>query len=115
VTVSEQAATVLRGAANALVYVVGDSPLGVNVATGNFLGAGQFVCVAPASAGTLTVPAAILSALPPSANISESGITVGGGVIIVSSSATTSATVPGLDVFLTGASSGDGKVGVTFQ
>jgi len=104
------------GAASALVYVVGESPLAVDATNGNFNGAGQFVCVAPASAGTLTVPAAILSALPPSANISESGITVGGGIIIVSSTTSTSATgVPGLDVFLAGASSGDGKIGVTFQ
>ena len=104
------------GAANALVYITGISPLAVNASTGNLLGAGQFQCVAPASAGTLTIPAAILSALPPSANISESGITVGGGIIIVSSQANVSPPPPsGLDVFLAGASSGDGKVGVTFQ
>ena len=62
-----------------------------------------------------TVPAAILSALPPSANISESGISIGGGIIIVSSSTTAPATVPGVDDFSAGASSGDGKIGVTFQ
>jgi hypothetical protein len=103
------------GAANGQVYVIGESPLSVNAATGSFNGAGEFVCVAPASAGTLTVPAAILSALPKSANISEDGFTIGGGFIVVNSTNTTNATVPGLDVFLAGASSGDGKIGITFQ
>ncbi len=102
------------GTGSALVYVIGESPLAVD-ASGTFQGAGEFVCVAQGSAGSLTVPAAILSALPPSANISESGITVGGGLIIVNETNTTSSTVAGLDVFLAGASSGDGKIGVTFQ
>jgi hypothetical protein len=87
----------------------------VDTTTQNPVGGASFICVAPASAGTLTVPAAILSALPPSANISEGGFTVGGGYIIVNSTSFTNATVPGLDVFLAGASSGDGKIGVTFQ
>ena len=100
---------------NGQVYVIGESPLAVNATTGSFNGVGEFICVAPASAGTLTIPAGVLSALPPSANISEDGLTIGGGVIIVNSTNTASATVPGLDVFLAGASSGDGKVGVTFQ
>jgi len=98
------------GAANGMVYITGISPLAVNASTETILGAGQFQCVAPASAGTFAVPAGILSALPPSASISAStplgNITVPGGIIIVSSQAATSATVPGLDVFLTGASSG---------
>ena len=103
------------GAATGQVDVIGTSPLAVDTTTQNPIGGASFICVAPASAGTLTVPAAILSALPPSANISESGFTVGGGFIIVNSTSATRATVPGLDVFLTGASSGDGKIGVTFQ
>jgi uncharacterized protein (TIGR03437 family) len=103
------------GASTALVYVVGESPLSVNSSTGSFNGAAEFVCVAPASAGTLTVPAGILSALPPSANISEGGISIGGGVIIVSSASVNTSNVSGLDYFAAGASSGDGKIGVTFQ
>jgi uncharacterized protein (TIGR03437 family) len=103
------------GAPSGLVYVVGISPLAVDATNGSFTGGAEFVCVAPSSAGTLTVPAAILSALPPSANISEDGINIGGGFIIVSSSSTVTATVPGLDVFEAGASSGDGKIGVAFQ
>jgi uncharacterized protein (TIGR03437 family) len=103
------------GASNALVYVVGISPLSINSQTEAVSGAGEFVCVAPAPAGTLTVPSSILSVLPPSANISQGGITIGGGIIILSSSSTTPSTVPGLDDFSAGASSGDGKIGVTFQ
>lgn len=103
------------GAPSGQVYVVGISPLAVDATSGSFTGGATFICVAPSSAGTLTVPAGILSALPPSANISEDGITIGGGFIIVSSSSTTTSTVSGLDVFEAGASSGDGKIGVAFQ
>ena len=96
------------------VYIIGESPLSVT-SSGGFQGAGEFVCVAPASLGTFTVPSAVLSALPASANISESGISLGGGIITLNSISETSANISGLDVFLAGASTGDGKIGVTFQ
>lgn len=107
------------GAANGLVYVNGISALGVD-ASFDIQGGGEFVCVAPSSAGTLTIPAPILSALPPSGTFTEAvplvgSISLSTGIIIVSSTATTSASAPGLDVFLVGASSGDGKFGVNFQ
>jgi hypothetical protein len=102
------------GGATGITYVVGISPLSID-ASGTSLGGAEFVCVAPSAAGTLTVPASVLSALPPSGVLNEGGIMLGGGIIIVSAINTTPSTVPGLDVFIAGASSGDGKIGVTFQ
>ena len=98
------------GDPNSLVYVIGESPLDAN--NNN---TGEFVCVGKDSDLGLTVPAQILSALPPSANISEGGFQLPGGVIIVNTTSTTRGTAPGLDVLLAGASQGDGKIGIMFQ
>lgn len=104
------------GAANGNVYIVGFSPLTSNASTNSFSGAGEFVCMAPASAGTFTIPAAVLSALPTSAILSGPGYSIGAGFIIINSNGgSTQITVPGLDVFGAGASSGTGKIGITFQ
>jgi uncharacterized protein (TIGR03437 family) len=98
------------------VYIVGYSPLTVDASANSFSGAGEFVCMTPASAGTFTIPAAVLSALPASAVIKESNYSLGGGFIVINSEAGSSQiTVPGLDVFGAGASSGTGKIGITFQ
>jgi len=104
------------GPANGDVYIGGISPLTANAATNSFSGAGTFICMAPSSAGTFTVPAAVLSALPPSATLSGPGYSIGSGIIVVNSEAGSSqTTVSGLDVFGAGASSGDGKIGISFQ
>lgn len=104
------------GPANGNVYIAGISPLNANASTNSYSGAGEFICLAPSSAGTFTVPAAVLSALPPSATLSGPGYSIGAGIIVVSSEAGSSqTTVAGLDVFGAGASSGDGKIGITFQ
>jgi uncharacterized protein (TIGR03437 family) len=92
------------------VYVLGQSPLD---STGN-TGA-EFVCVGRNGDGGLTVPAPILSAMPPSSMITEFGFTVPGAVISVNATTITRATASGLDVFLAGASTGDAKGAFAFQ
>lgn len=104
------------GATNGDVYIVGISPLTTDAATNSYSGAGEFVCMAPASAGSFTVPAAVLSVLPPSAPVTGPGFDIGGGFIVLNSEAgSAQTTVSGLDVFGAGASSGAGKIGVIFQ
>ncbi len=92
------------------VYVFGQSPIDTANQTGV-----EFVCVGQNGAGGLTVPSAILSALPPSSNISEFGFTVPGGLISVNATTITRGSAPGLDVFLIGTSTGDAKGAFTFQ
>jgi hypothetical protein len=104
------------GATDGNVYIVGISPLTTDSNTDSYSGAGQFVCKAPASLGTYTVPAAILSALPTSATVSGRGFSIPGGIIVVESAGgSTQATVKGLDLLAAGASTGDGKIGIAFQ
>jgi hypothetical protein len=63
----------------------------------------------------MTVPAAILSAIPPSVNISELGFSVPGARVIVNATTVTRTTAPGIDVFLVGTSTGDAKATFNFQ
>ena len=97
------------GDPTSFVYVLGQSPLDGNGT------AAEFICVAPNSAGGLTVPAAILSALPPSVNVTEQGVSIPGGLLVVNATTISRATASGLDIFLVGTSSGDGKAGFAFQ
>jgi hypothetical protein len=92
------------------VYVLGQSPIDSAGDTGV-----EFVCVGRNSDGGVTVPAPILSALPPSSSLSEFGTMVPGGVLSVNATTITRATAPGLDVFLAGASTGDAKAAFAFQ
>lgn len=93
--------------------MLGESPIDNNGT------AAEFVCVAQNSAGGLTVPSAILSALPASANVTYtfSGLSVAvpGGLLTVNTTTITRATASGLDVFLTGTTSGDAKGAFAFQ
>lgn len=102
--------TWIGGDTSSLVYVLGQSP----ISSDSMLGA-EFVCVAQNSAGGMTVPAAILSALPPSVNINEFGFNVPGGLLTVNSSTITRQSAPGLDVFLVGTTAGDAKGAFSFQ
>ena len=97
------------GDPSSFVYVLGQSPLNAN-------GDGaEFVCVAQNAAGGLTVPSAILSALPVSANVSLDGFTVPGGLMVVNATTITRQSASGLDVFLSGTTAGDGKGAFAFQ
>jgi uncharacterized protein (TIGR03437 family) len=98
------------GAPGSYVYALGLSPIEPTNNTGV-----EFVCVANQADLGLTVPAAILSALPPSVSISEFGFTVPGGLISVNATTITRGTAPGLDVFLAGTSTGDAKGAFLFQ
>ena len=97
------------GDPSSFVYVFGQSPLDAN---GN---GAEFVCVAQNAAGGLTVPTAILSALPVSSNVSLAGFTIPGGVLIVNATTITRTSAPGLDIFLVGATAGDAKGAFAFQ
>jgi uncharacterized protein (TIGR03437 family) len=98
------------GDPSSFVYVLGQSPIDTADETG-----AEFVCVAQNAAGGMTIPAAILSALPVSSNISEFGVTIPGGLLVVNATTITRATATGLDVFLVGTTTGDGKGAFTFQ
>jgi hypothetical protein len=89
--------------------VLGQSPLDAN---GN---GAEFVCVAKNSDTGLTVPASILSAIPVSSNISLQGVMLPGGILSVNATTINRTTAPGLDIFLTGSSSGDAKGAFAFQ
>ena len=91
------------------VYINGYSNLDTSGA------GGEFVCVAPTSAGSFTVPAAVLSAMPVSANEVLDGVTIPSGLLVVNATTTTRPTAAGLDVFLVGASVGDAKGAFAFQ
>jgi hypothetical protein len=71
--------------------------------------------VARTSDGTLTVPTAVLSALPVSAQVSLLGFDIPGGVLVVNATTISRSTASGLDVFLNAATSGDAKGAFTFQ
>lgn len=98
------------GDPSSFVYVFGQSPI---ESTGN-TGA-EFICVGRNSDGGLTVPTAILSALPPSANTTLAGFSVPGGILVVNDTTITRTTAPGTDVFLVGTSTGDAKGAFAFQ
>jgi uncharacterized protein (TIGR03437 family) len=58
-----------------------------------------FVCTEKASAGTFSVPSYVLEALPASGNISESGVSLPGGFLLVGNYPLSNTfTAPGLDV-----------------
>ncbi len=87
--------TVTWTGATGQVVISGFSESGSD--TSNLVGAG-FVCLANASAGTFTVPAQVLEALPPSSTISTDGITIQTGELIVGDySAPVSFSATGLD------------------
>ena len=92
------------------VYVLGQSPID---STGD--NGAEFVCVGRNVDGGLTIPAQVLSALPPSSMITQFGFTIPGGVLSVNATTITRATATGLDVFLAGASTGDAKAAFAFQ
>jgi len=97
------------GDPSSFVYVLGQSPLD---ASGD---GAEFVCVAQNAAGGLTVPSAILSALPPSANTTLAGFSVPGGILVVNATTITRQSAAGLDVFLSGTTTGDAKGAFAFQ
>ncbi len=98
------------GDPSSFVYVFGQSPIEATGMTGV-----EFICVGRNSDGGLTVPAPILSALPASANVTEFGFTIPGGVLVVNATTVTRNTAPGVDVFLSGTSTGDAKGAFAFQ
>lgn len=58
-----------------------------------------FVCTAPASAGTFTIPSFVLSALPASGNITLDGISGTGGFLLFGNYPLSNTfTAPGLDL-----------------
>lgn len=71
-----------------------------------------FVCYAKDSDGGLTVPAAILSLLPPSANLGQGG---SGGMLSVTSQNSVNGTAPGLDILTASALFALPNVGVTYK
>jgi uncharacterized protein (TIGR03437 family) len=88
------------GEAGSYVGVTGASLTGVATSANTYL-AGLFTCQAPVSAGTFTVPPAVLLSLPPSTTLSESGVTIPLGFLVLSNSATpTTFSAPNLDVGL---------------
>jgi len=97
------------GDPSSFVYVLGQSPLDAN-------GDGaEFVCVAQNAAGGLTVPSAVLSALPVSANVLLTDMTIPGGLMVVNATTITRESATGLDVFLSGTTAGDGLFLFSFQ
>jgi uncharacterized protein (TIGR03437 family) len=99
------------GDPTSVVYVLGQSPISSDARTG-----AEFVCVVQNSAGGLTVPALILSALPVSVNVTTAvGVNIPGGVMVVNSTTITPQSAPGLDLFLVGSSIGDGIAAFAFQ
>jgi uncharacterized protein (TIGR03437 family) len=88
------------GEAGSYVGVTGVSLTGITTNANSYL-AGLFSCQAPVSAGTFTVPPAVLLSLPPSTTLSESGVTIPLGFLVLSNSATpTTFSAPNLDVGL---------------
>jgi hypothetical protein len=84
------------GASNSYVSISGVSIGGTQSAPLAVI----FICTAPVSALTFTVPAAVLLALPPSLTMSVGGVTisVGGGLSVSNYSNPVSFTAPGLDL-----------------
>ncbi len=96
------------GGSNDYVAVFGSSTSKVNNTS-------TFICTEKASVGQLTVPAWVLSALPASGSISQSGITVPAGFLLLGIYASPATfTAPGLDVGYFSRSIAEGK-NVTFQ
>ena len=88
------------GEAGSYVGVTGVSLTGITTNANSYL-AGLFTCQAPVSAGTFTVPPAVLLSLPPSTTMSVSGVTIPLGFLVLSNSATpTTFSAPNLDVGL---------------
>ena len=82
------------------VAITGISLADVNGSSSEYL-AGYFSCRAPTSAGTFTVPPAVLLSLPASSTISEDGVTISTGILLLSNFANAvSFTAPKLDVGL---------------
>jgi uncharacterized protein (TIGR03437 family) len=88
------------GTAGSNVNITGFSLAAVSGSTTDYL-VGFFSCQAPASAGTYTVPPAVLLSLPVSSTLSESGVDISLGFLLLSNStAPVSFTATGLDLGL---------------
>lgn len=124
-TNANQIATVNRGADQSITWSGGDPNSFVNI-TGTSLTAAEpivgatFSCISPVSAGSFTIPSAVLLSLPPSGTLSlpPSGALVGiaaGGTLAVGSTTLPQAlSIPGVDVAYGYAGSSSGKT-VTYQ
>ncbi len=96
------------------VSITGTSFGSLNGSTESFV-AGAFVCTAPTSAGTFTIPSAVLLSLPPSYTISGGGITISTSTLSLSNvSAPVSFTATGLD-YGYAAASVENTINVTYQ
>jgi uncharacterized protein (TIGR03437 family) len=88
------------GAAGTYVGITGFSLSAVNGSSTNYL-AGFFSCQAPAAAGTFTVPPAVLQSLPASSTLSENGVDLSLGVLLLTNySAPVAFTAPNLNLGL---------------
>jgi uncharacterized protein (TIGR03437 family) len=95
---SGQAVTWSGGTSGTYVTISGFSAASVNNSTTNFVGA-FFFCSAPQSAGSFTVPASVLLALPATGSITEQGVSIAlpSSLSISNSSNPVTFTATGLD------------------
>ncbi|MGA2741985.1 MAG: hypothetical protein ABSG65_31660 [Bryobacteraceae bacterium] len=92
------------GQTGAYVGITGVSLTGVTTNASSYL-AGLFTCRVPASAGTFTVPPAVLLSLPPSSTTSAGGTTIPLGFLLLSDAAApVSFSAPNLNVGIVEAS-----------
>lgn len=75
------------GSANGYVVIIGTSTSGTSTSTGGSGSAGQvtgtLACTAQGASGTYTIPSWVLSALPVTGTLTESGITVSNGFLLM--------------------------------
>jgi hypothetical protein len=124
-TNADQIATVNRGADQPITWSGGDPNSFVHI-TGSSLTAAEpivgaaFSCTSPVSAGSFTIPSAVLLSLPPSGTLSLPssgtfmGISAGGTLAVESSTLPQALSIPGIDVAYGYAGSSSGKT-VTYQ
>jgi hypothetical protein len=95
---SGQAVTWSGGTPGTYVTISGFSGASINNSTTNFAGA-FFFCTAPVSAGSFTVPASVLLALPPTGSITQQGVSIAlpSSLSISNSSNPVTFTATGLD------------------
>jgi uncharacterized protein (TIGR03437 family) len=99
------------GASGTYVTISGDS---IGTVGSNYVGA-SFTCTAPVSAESFTVPATVLLALPASGTISEGGVSIAlGGLVVANSTNPVAFNAPGVDIaFISGSYSSSESV--TYQ
>jgi hypothetical protein len=88
------------GQTGSYVGITGFSLAAESTAANSYL-VGFFSCRAPASAGTFTVPPSVLLSVPVSSSITEDGVTVSAGFLLLSNlSAPATFTATGIDLGL---------------